>query len=167
MHSPARSGKAAAAARNAFDPHYRESTKPRSGTRAGKTSGSRNAGSRLRLVFELSQFFAQARRFGAILCRLGMVLDGGDAAGRIEKLGDGVVFAFAGMLELAGKIILVLCVASQSGNAALKIVDFRPTLSPRDGRISYRSIGSFPQSRAAVYSTSSKAWRLSMPRRFP
>jgi hypothetical protein len=50
--------------------------------------GSRNAGSRLGLVFELSQFFAQARHFGAILCRLGMVLDGGDAAGRFEKLGD-------------------------------------------------------------------------------
>jgi hypothetical protein len=102
----------------------------------------------LGLVFELSQFLAQTRRFGAILCRLGMVLDGGDAAGRIEKLGDGVVFAFAGMFELVGKIVLVLCVSFQSGNAALKIVDFRPTLSPRDGRIGYRSIGSFPQPRA-------------------
>ncbi len=53
--------------RKSFDPQYRESTKPRSGTRAGKTLGSRNAGSRLGLVFGLSQFFAQARRFGAIL----------------------------------------------------------------------------------------------------
>src|SRR4029077_541535 len=112
--------------------------------------GSRNAGSRLGFVFELSQFFAQARRFSAILCGLGMVLDGANAAGRIEKLGDGVVFAFAGMFELVGKIVLVLCVAFQSGNAALKIVDLRPTLSPREGRIGHRSIGSFPLPRAAV-----------------
>ena len=41
-----------------FDPQYRQSTKLRSGTRAGKTLGTRNAGSRLGLVFELSQFFA-------------------------------------------------------------------------------------------------------------
>jgi hypothetical protein len=37
----------------------------------------------------------------------------------------------------------------QSGNAALKIVDFRPTLSPRDGRIGDGGVGSVPISRAA------------------
>ena len=104
-----------------FDPQHRGSTKPHTGTRAENTLGNKNAGSRLGLVFDLSQFFTQARRFGAILCRLGMVFDGGDAAGRIKKLGDGVVLAFAGMFELAGKIVLVLCVAFQSGNATLKI----------------------------------------------
>src|SRR6516165_10521410 len=103
--------------------------------RAGKTLGSRNAGSRLGLVFELSEFFAQARRFGAILCRLGMVLDGGDAASRIDELGDGVVFALAGMFELVGKIVLVLCVTFQSGNAPLKILDVSPALSAGDGSI--------------------------------
>ncbi len=130
-------------------PQYRESTKLCPGPRVGKTLGSKNAGSRSGLVFELSQFFAQARRFGAILCRLGMVLDGGDAAGRIEKLGDGVVFAFAGMFELVGKIVLVLCVAFQSGNAALKILDVGPALSAGDGSIGDGGVGGVPISRAA------------------
>src|SRR5580692_6516351 len=84
-------------ARKSFDPQYRESTIPRSGRRAGKTLGSRNAGGRLGLVFELSQFFAQTRRFGAIFCRLGVVLDGRDAANRSENLRDSIVFAFAGV----------------------------------------------------------------------
>ena len=87
------------------------------------------------LVFELSQFLAQARCFGAILCRLDMVLDGGDAAHGIENLGDSIVFAFAGMFELVGKIVLILCVALQTGNAALKIVDLPPELSPYEGRV--------------------------------
>jgi hypothetical protein len=109
--------------------------------------GSGDAGSRL--VFELSQFLAQSCRFGAILCRLGMVLGGRDAAGRIEKLGDGVVFAFAGMFELVGKIVLVLCVAFQSGNAALKILDVGPALSAGDGSIGDGGVGGVPISRAA------------------
>jgi hypothetical protein len=49
------------------------------------------------LVFDLSQLITQACRFGAILCRLDVVLHSGNAADRIEKLGDGIVFAFAGM----------------------------------------------------------------------
>src|SRR5882724_8583626 len=88
-----------------------ESTKPRSGTRARTTLGSRDAGSRLGLVFELSQFLAQARRFGAILCRLDMVLGGGDASDRIKNLGDGTTFAFADMFDLVGKVVLVLRVS--------------------------------------------------------
>src|ERR1700730_11123741 len=97
--------------------------------------GSRNAGSRLGLVLELRQFFAQARRFGAILCRLDMVLDGGDAAHGIENPGNGVVLAFADMFDLVGKVVLVLCVALQTGNAALKILNVGPALSPCEGSV--------------------------------
>jgi hypothetical protein len=104
----------------------------------------------LGLVFEFSQFFAQARCLGAILCRFGMVLDGGDAAGSVEKLGDGVVFAFAGMFELVGKIVLVLRVAFQSGNAALKIVDLRPALSPCDASIGDGGVGPAFQERMCI-----------------
>jgi hypothetical protein len=49
------------------------------------------------LVFNLSQLDAQACGFVAILCRLNVVLDGGNAADRIENPGDRIVFAFAGM----------------------------------------------------------------------
>jgi hypothetical protein len=50
------------------------------------------------LILNLSQLFTQARSFIAIPCRLGMEINGGDAADRIENLGDSIVFAFAGML---------------------------------------------------------------------
>src|SRR5260370_13284226 len=82
-----------------------------------------------------------------------MVLDGGDAADRIHKLADSVVLAvlaFAHVFEVVGKILLVLCVALQSGNAALKILDSRPALSPRYGGVHDLGGGGFPAPRAAV-----------------
>src|SRR5260370_13327357 len=82
-----------------------------------------------------------------------MVLDGGDAADRIHKLADSVVLAvlaFAHVFEVVGKILLVLCVALQSGNAALKILDSRPALSPRYGGILDLGGGGFPPPPAAV-----------------
>src|SRR5229473_4670997 len=109
--------------------------------------GSRDDGG-LVLSLEFSQLFAQTRRFIAIFCSLDMELDGGDAADRIENLGDRIVLAFAGMFQLVGNIVLVLCVAFQSGNAALKVLDVHPALSPRDGSIGDSEVGSFP--RAAV-----------------
>src|SRR5260370_13549965 len=118
------------------------------GIRTWKTLGSRDAGGGSVLIFDSSQFFTQARSFGAILCRFDMELDGGDAADRIENLGDGIVLAFAGMFQLVGNIVLVLCVAFQSGNAALKVLDVHPALSPRDCSIGDSEVGSFP--RAAV-----------------
>jgi hypothetical protein len=54
-------------------------------------------GGRFVLILDSSQFFTQTRSFVAILCRVHVVLDGGDAADRIENLGDRIVFAFAGM----------------------------------------------------------------------
>src|SRR5229473_681852 len=111
--------------------------------------GSRDDGG-LVLSLEFSQLFAQTRRFIAIFCRLDMELDGGDAADRIENLGDSIVLALAGMFELVGNIFLVLCVALQSGNAALKILDCRPAPSPRDGSIRDSGVGRFPPPRAAV-----------------
>src|SRR5258708_27385452 len=64
-----------------------------------------------------------------------MVLGGRDAGDRVKNLGDSIVFAFAGMFELVGKIVLILCVALQTGNAALKIVDLPPEVSPYEGRV--------------------------------
>ena len=78
-----------------------------------------------------------------------MVLGGRHAAGSIEKLGDGVVFAFAGMFELVGEIVLVLRIACQPGNAALKIVDLHPAMGPCDANIGNGGVGGFPISRAA------------------
>lgn len=81
--------------------------------------------------------------------RLDVVLSGRDAADRIENLGDSVVRAFAGMFELVGKIVLVLCVALQTGNTAPKIVDFRPALSPCDGGVVDTRGGRLPRPTAA------------------
>src|SRR5260370_7188620 len=134
-------------------PITRHSESHKSIIRARRTLGSRDAGGGLVLVFDLSQFITQTRSFGAILCRFEMDLGGGDAADRIHKLADSVVLAvlaFAHVFELIGKIVLVLCIALQSGNAALKILDVRPALSPRDGRISDLEVGGFPKPRAAV-----------------
>ena len=75
------------------------------------------------MILDFNEFFLKSGSFGAILCRLDMVLDGGDAAHGIENLGDRIVLAFAGVFELVGKIVLVLCIALQSGNAALKILN--------------------------------------------
>src|SRR4029079_4537218 len=77
-----------------------------------------------------------------------MVLGGGDAADRIKNLGDSIVFAFADMFDLVGKVVLVLCVAFQTGNAALKIIDLRPAMSPCDGSIGDGGVGGVPISRA-------------------
>ncbi len=97
--------------------------------------GSRDAGREFVLILDFSEFFMKAGGFGAILCRLDMVLDGWDAAHGIENLSDRIVLAFAGVFELVGKIVLVLCIALQSGNAALKILNVGPALSPRNGSI--------------------------------
>jgi len=78
-----------------------------------------------------------------------MVLGGRDAADRVENLGDSIVLAFAGMFELVGKIVLVLCVALQAGNAALKIVDLRSALSPCDGSVVHTRGGRLPRPTAA------------------
>src|SRR5260370_30532471 len=117
-------------------PITRHSGSHKSNIRARRTLGSRDAGGGLVLVFDLSQFITQTRSFGAILCRFDMELDGGDAADRIENLGDGIVLAFAGVFELVGKIVLVFCIALQSRNAGLKILDVPPAPSPPDCRIS-------------------------------
>jgi hypothetical protein len=61
------------------------------------TLGSRDAGGGLVLDFDLSQFFTQARSFIAIFLSLDMEFDGTNAADRIEKLGDTIALAFAGM----------------------------------------------------------------------
>src|SRR5260370_36349854 len=80
------------------------------GIRTWKRLGSGDTGGGSVLIFDSSQFFTQARSFGAILCRFDMELDGGDAANRIENLGDGIVLAFAGMVQLVVNIVLGLWV---------------------------------------------------------
>jgi len=59
------------------------------------------------LVFELTQFVAQAGGFVAILLRLEAELGSRNAANRIENLGDGILLAFARMFELVGLIFLI------------------------------------------------------------
>lgn len=63
------------------------------------------------LVFELAQFIAQAGGFVAILLRLETKLGSGDAADRIENLGDGIFLALAGMVEFVGLLFLLLGIA--------------------------------------------------------
>src|SRR5690348_10974192 len=64
-----------------------------------------------------------------------MVLGGGDAADRIKDLGDSIFFGFADMFDLVGKIVLILCVALQTGNAALKILNVGPALNTCKGSV--------------------------------
>ena len=142
-----------------FDLPHRESTKARYAISVWKTSGSRDAGGRWALILNSGQFFAQACSFITIFLSLDMELDGGDAADRIEKLGDTIVLAFAGVFELVGKIVLVSGVGLQSGNAALKILDVRPALSPRDGSIRDGGVGRFPHSRAAFHQRAGCDWK--------
>src|SRR5260370_6577649 len=78
-----------------------------------------------------------------------MELNGAHAADRIEKLGDTIALALAGMFELVGKIVLMPGVGLQSGNAAVKILDGRPALCLLDGSISDRGFRGFQYSRAA------------------
>src|SRR4029077_6028061 len=78
---------------------------PHDAIRACGALGGRDAGGESVLILELGQFFAQSRRFLAILCRVHVVLDGGDAADRIHKLADSVVLAvlaFAHVFEVVG-----------------------------------------------------------------
>jgi hypothetical protein len=77
--------------------NYLTKVKSTHAIRAWKTLVSSGAGGRLIFAFDLSQFRAQLCRFGAIFFCLDMVLDGGDAADRIEHLGESIVLAFAGM----------------------------------------------------------------------
>ena len=53
------------------------------------------------------------------------------------------------MFELVGKIVLILCGALQTGNAALKIVDLRPALRPCDGSVVDMRGGRLPRPNAA------------------
>ena len=59
------------------------------------------------LVFELTQFVAQAGGFVAILLGLEAELGSRNAANRIDNLGDGILLAFARMFELVGLIFLI------------------------------------------------------------
>src|SRR5260370_27241531 len=70
------------------------------GIRTWKTLGSRDAGGGSVLIFDSSQFFTQARSFGAILCRFDMELDGGGAADRLVNPWYRIVLAFSGMLHV-------------------------------------------------------------------
>src|SRR5260370_21358199 len=67
------------------------------GIRNWKTLGSRDAGGGSVLIFDSSQFFTQARSFGAILCRFDMELDGGGDGARILNLCSHIVVPFPDM----------------------------------------------------------------------
>ena len=63
------------------------------------------------LVFELTQFIAQAGGFVAILLRLEAKLGSREATDCIENLGDSIVFALAGMVEFVSLLCLLLGIA--------------------------------------------------------
>src|SRR5260370_7587177 len=81
------------------------------GIRTWKTLGSRDAGGGSVLIFDSSQFFTQARSFGAILCRFDMELDGGGPAARIENLCGCIVLSFSRFFPFFFKISLFFCVS--------------------------------------------------------
>lgn len=88
----------------------------------------------------------QACSFGVRLFSFGSVLDSANTAHRVEDFGHGSALAAADMFELVGVIVLVEGMSLSSVNATLKIPDFRPVLSLRDGSIADRDGGVLPLS---------------------
>jgi hypothetical protein len=102
------------------------------------------------LAFDLSQLITQSGSFGTVFFRFDIVLDGGDAAQRVDDLGDATALAVAGMLELVGEIVLVLGVSLQFVNAAVKILDGGPALRRRDGGVADGGSGILPPEHGGI-----------------
>jgi hypothetical protein len=119
------------------------------------------------LAFDLSQLIMQACSFGVRLFSFGSVLDSANTAHRVEDFGHGSALAAADMFELVGVIVLVEGMSLSSVNATLKIPDFRPVLSLRDGSIADRDGGVLPLSAVVLQIVGENLEIIFAPSHFP
>ena len=109
----------------------------------------------------------QALSFGARFLRVSSVLNSGNTPHRIEDFDHGLTFTMTDMFELVSEFILVQGIGFSFVDATLKIVDFRPALSLRDGGIAHRACCVCCNSPPSSSRSSVRAWRLFLPLMFP